>query len=109
MSFVCDVPAQPTVLHDDKTARITRWDFTPGAATGTHTHGLPYFVVMLTPAKLRAKANGEISEHILDAGTSYMRAAGMEHDIQNGSEHDIAFIEIEIKTPGFLQQAKGLP
>ena len=41
------------VQQDDATVRITRWDFEPGAATGWHTHGWPYFVVMLTDAIMR--------------------------------------------------------
>ena len=48
MPFRCDQPAVPTVQQDDATVRITRWDFAPGAATGWHTHGWPYFVVLLT-------------------------------------------------------------
>ena len=50
MPFRCNQPAVPTVQQDDATARITRWDFAPGAATGWHTHGWPYFVIMLTDA-----------------------------------------------------------
>ena len=53
MSFQSDVPAVPTLQQDDDIARITRWDFAPGAATGWHSHGWPYFVVPLTEAVLR--------------------------------------------------------
>ena len=53
MSFQCDVPAVPTLQQDDDIVRITRWDFAPGAATGWHSHGWPYFVVLLTEAVLR--------------------------------------------------------
>ena len=55
MPFRCDQPAVPTVQQDDETARITRWDFAPGAATGWHTHGWPYFVVLLTDALLKSR------------------------------------------------------
>ena len=48
MAFKCDIPAVPTSLQDDDVVRITRWDFAPGAVTGWHQHGWPYFVVLLT-------------------------------------------------------------
>ena len=53
MPFKCDQPAVPTLQQDDETVRITRWDFAPGAATGWHTHGWPYFVVLLTDAIMK--------------------------------------------------------
>ena len=79
--------------------RITRWDFVPGAATGWHTHGWPYFVVLLTDAILKIEAGGTVNAVELKAGQSYRRPAGIEHDVMNGSDHPIAFIEIEIKRP----------
>jgi quercetin dioxygenase-like cupin family protein len=98
MAFKCNQAAIPTVQQDDATARITRWDFAPGAATGWHTHGLPYFIVMLTDAVMKIEvADGVVSEVRLSAGQSYQRPAGIEHDVMNGSEHPMAFVEIEIK------------
>jgi quercetin dioxygenase-like cupin family protein len=98
MAFKCNQPAVPTVQQDDSTARITRWDFAVGAATGWHTHGWPYFVVMLTDAIMKIEAaDGAVSEVRLAAGQSYQRPAGIEHDVMNGSDHPIAFVEIEIK------------
>jgi quercetin dioxygenase-like cupin family protein len=72
MPFRCDQPAVPTVQQDDATVRITRWDFAVGAATGWHTHGWPYFVVMLTDAIMKIEANGAVSEVRLAAGQSYL-------------------------------------
>ena len=69
MPFKCNQPAVPTVQQDDAVARITRWDFAPGAATGYHTHGWPYFVVMLTDAVMKIEAtDGAVSEVRLSAG-----------------------------------------
>jgi len=100
MPFKCNEPAVPTVQQDDATVRITRWDFAPGAATGWHSHGFPYFVVLLTDALLKIEAaDGALSEVPLQAGQCYRRPAGVEHDVMNGSDHPIAFIEIEIKRP----------
>jgi quercetin dioxygenase-like cupin family protein len=106
MAFKCNVPAVPTIQQEDTTVRITRWDFAPGAATGWHTHGWPYFVVMLTDAVMKIEAAGAVSEVQRKAGESYQRPAGIEHDVMNGSEHPITFVEIEIKRPEELVQAK---
>lgn len=106
MPFKCTQPAVPTVQQDDATARITRWDFAIGAATGFHTHGWPYFVVMLTDAVMRLEAaDGAVSEVTLKAGQSYRRPAGIQHDVMNGSDHPIAFVEIEILRPEALGAA----
>ena len=107
MPFRCDQPAVPTVQQDDAVARITRWDFAPGAATGYHTHGWPYFVVMLTDAVMKIEAGGAVSEVRLAAGQSYRRPAGIEHDVMNGAEVPMAFVEIEIKRPEALVQAQS--
>ena len=106
MAFKCNEPAVATIQQEDTTVRITRWDFAPGAATGWHTHGWPYFVVMLTDAVMKIEAAGAVSEVRRKAGESYQRPAGIEHDVMNGSEHRIAFVEIEIKRPEALVQAK---
>jgi beta-alanine degradation protein BauB len=97
MAFECTIPALPTIQQDDGIARITRWDFAPGAATGWHRHGWPYFVVMLIDGILKLHNGSAVTEVPLVAGQSYMRAAGTEHDVMNGSDHPIAFVEIEIK------------
>ena len=102
MPFKCNEPAVPTVQQDDATVRITRWDFAPGAATGWHSHGWPYFVVMLTDAVMKLEVAGEVSERRLVAGQSYQRPAGVEHDVMNGGDKPMAFVEIEIKRPGDL-------
>lgn len=102
MPFRCDIPARPTIQRDDEDARITRWDFTPGAVTGFHTHAFPYFVIMLTDGVLRVERDGEVTDTALVAGQSYQRPAGVEHDVLNGSDHPIAFVEIEVKRPGGL-------
>jgi quercetin dioxygenase-like cupin family protein len=88
-----------TVELDDDVARITRWDFAPGAATGWHTHGWPYFVVMLTAGTLKIHDGTKETEVPLAAGQAYRRPSGIEHDVMNGSPHPIAFVEIEVKRP----------
>jgi mannose-6-phosphate isomerase-like protein (cupin superfamily) len=106
MSFKCDIPAVPTQLQDDDIARITRWDFVPGAATGWHTHGWPYFVVLLTDAVVRIHDGEKVNDVPMSAGHSYMRPAGVTHDVMNGGDKPMAFIEIEVKRPDRLVMAK---
>ena len=99
MAFECTIPAVPTVQRDDDDVRITRWDFQPGAVTGWHTHGWPYFIVMLTDAVMRVHDGTNISETALTLGQAYNRPAGVQHDVMNASTVPMAFVEIEIKRP----------
>lgn len=108
MAFVCNVPAEPTVQQDDSMLRITRWDFAPGAVTGWHEHGWPYFVTMLVAGTLRVD-DGETEKDVpFSAGQAYMRPAGIKHDVMNASPHPIAFIEIEVKRPDALIRKAAL-
>jgi quercetin dioxygenase-like cupin family protein len=97
MAFECTIPAVPTVQRDDAEVRITRWDFAPGAATGWHSHGWKYFVVMLTDSVMRVHDGDKVSEFNRKAGDTYSRPAGVEHDVMNGSDTAMAFVEIELK------------
>lgn len=103
MAFVCTIPAVPTVQRDDDDMRITRWDFAPGAVTGWHQHAWPYFVILLTPAILRVHNGSTVSDTVLAAGDAYNRPSGAEHDVMNGADHPIAFVEIELKRPAAVQ------
>jgi beta-alanine degradation protein BauB len=97
MAFKCTTPAVPTIQRDDEDIKITRWDFEPGAATGWHSHGWPYVVVMLTDALMRVDDGTNVLEFQRKAGEAYKRSEGVEHDVMNGSETPMAFVEIEIK------------
>ena len=97
MSFKSNLSAVPHVQADDETVTITRWDFAPGAATGWHTHAWPYVVVMLTDATMQLHDGTKIMEVKFKAGDAYHRPAGVTHDVMNGSDRPMAFIEIEIK------------
>src|SRR3978361_619895 len=77
MAFVCDIPAVPTVQVDDATLRITRWDCEPGAVTGWHEHGWPYFVTMLVAGTLRVHDGDTVKDVPLKEGEAYMRPAGI--------------------------------
>ena len=102
MPFACTVPAVPSVQREDADVRITRWDFEPGAVTGQHTHGWPYVVVMLTDAVIRVDDGSGVTETRFSAGQAYHRPAGIEHDVMNGADVPMAFVEIEFKRPEAL-------
>ena len=106
MPFKCNEPAVPTVQQEDAAVRVTRWDFAPGAATGWHTHGHPYFVVLLTEARMRIHDGEKVTEMNFESGHSYMRPAGVTHDVMNGGDKPMAFVEVEIKRPEALVMLK---
>ena len=98
MAFTCNVPAVPTVLADDDRVRITRWDFAPGATTGWHEHAMPYAIVMVTAGTMLVDAGtGEPARVALEAGAAYSRPAGVRHDVMNGGEAPMSFVEVEHK------------
>lgn len=102
MAFKCTIPAVSTVQREDADVRITRWDFPPGATTGQHTHGWPYVVVMLTDAIMRVDDGSSVTETRRSAGEAYHRPAGVEHDVMNGADAPMAFVEVEFKRPDAL-------
>ena len=87
----------PTVLIDNERVRVTRWSFAPRAATGWHRHEHDYVIVPLTDGSLTlVEPDGE-RESVLTTGVPYFRDAGVEHDVVNANDHELAFIEIEVK------------
>lgn len=90
--------AQSTVQVDNERVRVTEWRFAPGAATGYHRHEYDYVVVPLLTGRLKLVGpDGAESFSDLEAGSSYFRQAGVEHDVINASEGEFAFVEIELK------------
>lgn len=102
MAFESSISAVPTVQRDDADERITRWDFVAGAATGPHRHEWPYVVVILTEAVIRVDGGSAVTETSLFAGHACHRPAGIAHDVMNGSEQPMAFIEVEFERPQAL-------
>ena len=90
--------AEPTVLVDDDRVRVTRWDFAPGAETGWHRHGMDYVVTTLTPCTFVLEEPGGDSRTVeMEAGSSYRRNEGVEHNVVNGGNAPMAFVEVELK------------
>jgi quercetin dioxygenase-like cupin family protein len=90
--------AQPTVQIDNARTRVTEWRFSPGAATGFHTHEFDYVIVPGTTGALKIiDAQGAETIAQLTAGTSYFRNAGVAHDVINANDHEFVFVEVEFK------------
>jgi len=77
-------------------ARVTRHKMAPGASTGFHRHDYDYVIVPVTNGRMRIVEGGRESVSELTAGVSYFRAAGVEHDVINGGDRDLIFVEIEL-------------
>ena len=89
--------ARSKLLQENERVIITEWRLAPGSETGWHRHGHDYVVVCLTDGTLLAEtANGNV-ETALHFGQSYVRPAGVEHNIVNPNKTEFAFIEIELK------------
>jgi beta-alanine degradation protein BauB len=96
-TFRARPPAVPTVLLDDAVVRVTRWDFEPGADTGHHVHGMGYVVVPMTDCHFLIEDKDGERRVSSKAGEVYRREAGVEHNVVNGGEAPMSFIEIEYK------------
>jgi quercetin dioxygenase-like cupin family protein len=89
--------AASIVQIDDERVRVTEWRFAPGEATGWHRHELDYVVVPVTGGRLRLETSDDSNEVELVAGHAYAREAGIEHDVVNVGDTEVAFVEIELK------------
>jgi quercetin dioxygenase-like cupin family protein len=90
--------AVPTVQTDTPEVRVTEWRLPPGSAIGHHRHEHDYVVVPMTDGALTIVTTDGRSLGPLEAGRSYFRKAGVEHDVRNETPREIVFVEIEIKT-----------
>ncbi len=90
--------AEPTILVDDERVKVTRWHFEPGAETGWHRHGMDYVVTTLTPCSFLLEEPGGGERRVeMEAGFSYRRDEGVEHNVVNGGDAPMAFVEVELK------------
>jgi len=90
--------AVATVQIDNDHLRVTRWSFSPGAATGYHRHAYDYVVVPVVDGELELIGpDGSPSRARLVQGEPYFRRAGVEHDVINAGPGEMVFVEIELK------------
>jgi beta-alanine degradation protein BauB len=74
---------------------VTRYRLPPGA-TLDHRHAYDYVIIPITSGRLRINESGTESIADLSRGTTYFRAAGVEHDVGNAGAEDVVFVEVEI-------------
>jgi beta-alanine degradation protein BauB len=75
---------------------VTEWRFQPGDDTGHHVHAYDYVVVPLTSGLLRLEESSGTREVRLEAGASYVRRAGVAHNVINPNDHEFRFVEVEL-------------
>jgi quercetin dioxygenase-like cupin family protein len=83
---------------DDDRVRVTRFDFAPGAETGWHRHGHDYVITAVTDCHMLLEDPGGAERRVLvPAGTAYRRNEGVEHNVVNGGDLPMCFVEVELK------------
>ncbi|HEY3687435.1 MAG TPA: hypothetical protein VGL93_30640 [Streptosporangiaceae bacterium] len=93
---MADAHAETQVDNDD--VRVTRWSFAPGAHTGEHLHEYDYVVVPMTDSTQHVtNADGGTLVNEIRRGVCYQRPAGARHDVANGGDTEMVFVEIEYK------------
>lgn len=89
--------AEATIQIDNERVRVTEWRFAPGTETGWHVHPTDYVVVPMTTGELGLETKDGVALNSLQAGVSYTRIAGSEHNVFNDTASDFVFVEIELK------------
>ena len=90
--------AVATRMVEDDRVIVTRFDFAPGAETGWHRHGYDYVITAVTDCQmLLEEPGGESREVLVPAGTAYRREEGVEHNVINGDDAPMSFVEVELK------------
>jgi quercetin dioxygenase-like cupin family protein len=83
---------------DDARVRVTKFDFGPGAETGWHEHEMDYVITTLTHCTMLLEEPDGTSRTVeVAAGTVYRRERGVNHNVINGGDAPMAFVEVEIK------------
>lgn len=91
-------PATATTLVDDERVRVTRFDFKPGQETGWHVHGHDYVITPVTECvMLLEEPGGESRTVTMAPGDAYRRSAGVHHNVINGGQSPMSFVEVELK------------
>jgi beta-alanine degradation protein BauB len=89
--------AEATLQVSNERVIVTEWRFAPGSETGWHVHGHDYVVVPQTDGQLLLETQTGDRYSQLHAGKSYAGLKGVEHNVVNASDHEVVFIEIELR------------
>lgn len=89
-----------SIVHvDNDHVRVTEWRFAPGAATGWHRHEFDYVITPVIGGMVEIEGkDGARTPFEMIPGQSYYREAGVEHDVINGPDGPLAFVEVELKS-----------
>ena len=90
-------PARTVQIENEKVL-VVLWRFPPGACVAWHKHEYDYVVVPLTSGNLTVSNSAGSAEARLVAFQPYARYAGVEHRVENRGEHEIVWVEIDLKT-----------
>lgn len=92
-----DFPAATfELLSQDAHARVSRWTFASGQATGMHVHEYDYTAIPVSGGAFIAHMGDGTSVQVTQvAGEPYSRQAGVHHNVQFVGEGHAQFIEIE--------------
>ncbi len=93
--------ARSRILIENSRTRVTEWRFPArGDNTGWHLHEHDYIVVPLFDGALDLhEPDGTVRRAELQFGVPYYRSRGVEHDVRNANDSEVAFVEIEILGP----------
>lgn len=92
--------ATSRVEIENEFCTVTRWTFPPRTATGWHRHERDYVVIPTISGELTIlQGDGTEVKFEIEAGVPYARNLGVEHDVQNRSNADVEFLEVELKRP----------
>jgi len=99
------IDAHADTQVDNADVRVTKWTFAPGAHTGEHLHEYDYVVVPLTDSVQHVtNADGSTLVNEIHPGAAYQRPAGARHDVVNGGDTEMIFVEIEYKHTSRTQE-----
>jgi beta-alanine degradation protein BauB len=87
-----------TVQIENEKVLVVQWRFPPGACLAWHKHEYDYVVVPLTSGNLTVSNSAGSAEARLVAFQPYARYAGVEHRVENRGDHEIVWVEIDLKT-----------
>ncbi len=89
--------AVATLQIDNERVIVTEWRFAAGAQTGWHKHAYDYIVIPGMDGNLLLESEDGEQLAELQAGQSYFRKAGVEHNVVNANEFEFSFVEIELR------------
>ena len=86
-----------TLQIDNERVIVTEWRFAAGAETGWHRHAHDYIVIPGMDGKLLLENSDGEQLAELQAGQSYFRKAGVEHNVVNANAFEFSFVEVELR------------